>query len=318
MHARSGPAAELVGIDAPSSRILPMSAFSSLAFQAMEDAAIWSRLWTCIGFAADIPHQGDVLPFTVGDHGIHVERMADGSLSGRFNKAQHGGCRVVPLQCRTGSKTRCSFTACGYSRDRRPILAADPDAASQLDQYLGLRPERLLTVAVETWGPLLLARLDPSSRANRDWPSLSSVFGRQQAPSSGNTLWRELPGNWKTVVMHLAARAAPGSKVTTLFPNVIVQQKRDFALVAVLQPVALDRTLCRFRVFGDNDEALPSETFTAALGALTRNAEPPALGDLELSNRDPVFETALATALSALDAEATGMPFFRTHDKERW
>ena len=238
VHSLSLPAADLAarGPAVPGAgRLLPEAAFSSLAYQAMEDAAIWSRSWVCIGFTAEIPAPGDILPFTVGHHGIHVERLAAQSFAARFNKAQHGGCRVVPLQCRTGTKTRCSFTACGYSRDRGPIGAADPDRDPQLDQYLGLRPERLLPVATATWGPLLFVQLDPQNAAGPLWPKHGSRVDGCEGASVGETVWREIAGNWKTVAIALAhRRESDEDGVQLLFPNAIVRRVGDHIVAAIV------------------------------------------------------------------------------------
>ena len=93
-----------------------------------------------------------------------MQRDEEG-LIGRYNLAQHGGCRFVPAQCQTGSKTKCSFTSCGYSRDRG-VVAVDElgDNTPAMRQYLGFRPERLLPVRVESAGLLLFVNLDPEAR----------------------------------------------------------------------------------------------------------------------------------------------------------
>lgn len=144
--------------------VLPPAAYRSKIFADLEDEKIWTRNWVCIGTGQQIPDVGDLLPFTLGNHGIHVQRMANGGLIGRFNKAQHGGCRTVPLQCQTGMKTKCSFTSCGYSRDQGVIHAAGMGEGSRLaGQYLGDRPERLFPVQVESWGPFIFANIDRES-----------------------------------------------------------------------------------------------------------------------------------------------------------
>src|ERR1700744_732718 len=98
--------------------MLPRPAYTSDVFQQLENEKIWSRAWVCIGTEQEIAHTGDLLPYTIGQHAIHVQRQEDGGLIARFNKAQHGGCRSVPAQCRTGRKTKCSYTSCGHNRDR--------------------------------------------------------------------------------------------------------------------------------------------------------------------------------------------------------
>jgi hypothetical protein len=142
-------------------QILPPAAFRSKIFADLEDEKVWTRSWVCIGVHQQIPNSGDLLPFTVGHHGIHVQRAKDGSLIGRFNRAQHGGCRSIPAQCRTGIKTKCSFTSCGYSRDREAIQGEQTGEMAELGgQYLGDRPERLLPVKVDSWGPFIFVNLD--------------------------------------------------------------------------------------------------------------------------------------------------------------
>ena len=80
------------------------SAFRSLRMARREDETIWTRDWVCVGTTHELAGVGDLLPFTAGDHAIHIQRMADDSFTGRFNKAQHGGCRVVPVQCQQGRR----------------------------------------------------------------------------------------------------------------------------------------------------------------------------------------------------------------------
>ena len=142
-------------------QILPLAAFRSKIFADLEDEKVWTRTWVCIGTHQQVPNSGDLLPFTVGHHGIHVQRAKDGSLIGRFNRAQHGGCRSIPAQCRTGIKTKCSFTSCGYSRDREAIPGELTGEMAELGgQYLGDQPERLLPVKVDSWGPFIFVNLD--------------------------------------------------------------------------------------------------------------------------------------------------------------
>ncbi len=146
-------------------QVLHPVAYRSKAFADLEDEKIWTRAWVCVGIHERIPGRGDLLPYTVGNHGIHVQRDDNGQLQGRFNKAQHGGCRTIPLQCQTGKKTKCSFTSCGYSRDRDVIYAAElNDSTAAMGQYLGFNPAKLVPVKVETWGPFVFVNLDTEAR----------------------------------------------------------------------------------------------------------------------------------------------------------
>ena len=146
-------------------RVLHPVAYRSKVFADLEDEKIWTRAWVCVGMQERIPGCGDLLPYTVGNHGIHVQRDDRGQLQGRFNKAQHGGCRTIPLQCQTGKKTKCSFTSCGYSRDRDVMSDAElNDSARAMGQYLGFNPAKLVPIKVETWGPFVFVNLDSEAR----------------------------------------------------------------------------------------------------------------------------------------------------------
>lgn len=245
-----------------------LESFRALDFARSEDNAIWTRNWVCVGTSAEVRGVGDLLPYTVGDHAIHIQKRADGSLVGRFNKAQHGGCRVVPLQCRQGAKTPCSFTSCGHSLDRPAIPAGElGDGTPQMFQYIGLRPERLLPVRVAALGPLLFVHLDPrgpsfddAARALSDaLPGLEAMDATECVPG-----WMDCDANWKLTVQHLVAAGergeeresgvfgtAPGAdgvSVRVLFPNLVLLANGYSVCAVVLQPVALTRTLCRIAV----------------------------------------------------------------------
>jgi hypothetical protein len=261
-------------------QVLPPPAYRSLAFTQLEDEAIWTRDWICIGSEAEIPDVGDLLPFTVGTHGLHVQRMTDG-FAARFNKAQHGGCRVVPLQCQGGMKTRCSFTSCGYSRDRTAIAASDlGDGTPEMHQYLGLRPERLWTAHVDRFGPLLFVNLDtkprPLAEQLGDLDHVVRVFGAEITARRAN-LWFEFAANWKFLAQHLAAGtmiesgedhdwliaatqvdAGLEAKATWVFPNLLVLETETETCVAALQPTAIGQTLCRVTIFTQPNVAVPA------------------------------------------------------------
>lgn len=256
----------------PAGGAFDIAAFRGLDFSRAEDEAIWTREWVCVGSLLDIPAVGDLLPFTVGDHAIHVQRLPDGGLAGRFNKAQHGGCRVVPLQCQQGAKTPCSFTSCGHSLDR-PVIAAGElgEGTPEMYQYLGLRPERLLPVRTASWGPLLFVSLDPHGPSfgstARVLTSALPAWADVQAYSH-RSRWIACDANWKLVAQHLLAASAAlatgevalcrgdaEGRAALLFPNLVLLSSAAGCCAVVLQPVSLTRSLCRVVTFGDDDAA---------------------------------------------------------------
>ncbi|WP_144107154.1 hypothetical protein [Paraburkholderia sp. BCC1886] len=263
---------ELVTPYVPAPRLLDADAYSTLAFSKLEDDAVWTREWICIGVDDDIQGAGDLLPFTVGDHAVHVQRLASGRLAGRFNLAQHGGCRIVPLQCRQGAKTSCSFTSCGHSRDRVPIKAADTDTLTpEMYQYLGLRPERLLGVRVASAAPLVFVHLDPAGGSFTPDAAVADMACDEPAALRHESAWLEQEGNWKHVGQRLAAGSKRAGSTSTCgifesteytdsdsspvvatwrFPNLIVLSDSTSRCAIILQPIALQRTLCRISTYG--------------------------------------------------------------------
>ncbi len=272
---------------------LPPACYRSKVFSSLEDNRVWARSWIAVGSDQEIANPGDLLPFTIGYHGIHLQRGRDGVIQGRFNKAQHGGCRSVPLQCQTGSRTRCSFTSCGYSRDRDVVPAAELAAEGSVEnQYLGLIPERLLPVRVGQWNRLLFASLDPRtpdlvegieipdaalqqgafSLVGKDWiackanwkligpalhAQLSSFTSPDGAERAGTTAIRD---RWplEGLVEALPARIGrAGGQVTLMwcFPNLLLLLSQRQTLAILLQPLSMIETQLRILLFNGRESS---------------------------------------------------------------
>lgn len=286
-------------LDPSAPRLLPPAAYRALAFAELEDDAVWTRSWVTIGLGAEIPSPDDLLPFTAGHHGFHVQRTADGGLIGRFNKAQHGGCRAVPLQCRTGTKTRCSFTACGYSRDGGVLPAGLEGPIPAMHQYLGLRPERLLPVAARAWGPMVRISLDPE--ASPPGPAPDGLMAL-----AGETRRAEYAANWKLAVqalaegervaqatesLHLTGRLATGeaASIAVHFPNLVLIEARDETCAVMLQPTALGQTLLRIGLLGPEERARsdPDASWTMWLAEIAARMAPAVATQAALARAEP-------------------------------
>ncbi|SFU19040.1 hypothetical protein [Mesorhizobium sp. YR577] len=328
---------------------LPVAAYRSLEFALLEDEAVWTRDWIAIGKSSDIPSSGDILPFTVGNHGIHVQRMADGSLEGRFNNAQHGGCRFVPVQCQGGTKTKCSFTSCGYSRDGDAIRATEGGhGVPAMHQYLGLRPERLLRVSVSELHGMILVNVDGPDKC---LPPDAGVNGHIRSALSDKLdltgkRWMEFDCNWKLLAQVLAATeegvsATHHNAITTrrtlssgevlsalwLFPNVVIVSAGSAACLMVLQQTAIERTLCRVYIHGtsqsvrsDSKSAMllaevsaAAERAVSAQKALSQPNHPPA--DFDPLQRDTVAywgQAMLVRRLMDLPSADHAAPMFQS------
>lgn len=270
--------------------VLTSSIGLSKAFAELEDEKIWSRRWVAVGFDSDIPKPGDLLPFTVGNHGVHVERLQQGGLVGRFNKAQHGGCRFIPQQCQNGAKTRCSYTSCGYSRDEGALRYDQlDDPHRRLGQYLGDRPEKLLPVRVKTVEGLILVNIDPRQSMEHYSSGLTEAIALQDSLSELTASAIQdvvVQANWKVLLLawlqeaetygepiHATTLALEDGSPTLIadganrqrqpsagkpsrllvYPNLLVEQTESGTAASILQPVGTD--MCRIVRYQSNEHA---------------------------------------------------------------
>jgi hypothetical protein len=180
---------------------LPPVAYRSKAFFELENEKVWTRSWVVIGLLQQIPNPGDLLPFTLGFHGVHVQRNRDGSVSARLNRHQHGGCRFVPEQCRTGAQTKCSITSCNYTRDADVMPAGENGENTDLMyKFVGLVPEKLAPVKCETWGPFIFINLDPEAGPLADYlGGFPAAMGHLLGGSLylAGKQWIDFQSNWK-------------------------------------------------------------------------------------------------------------------------
>lgn len=238
--------------------------WSSKPLTDLEDRLIWSREWVAIGHSAQLPQPGDILPFTVGNHGIHVERMPDGGLVARFNFVQHGGCRSIPLQCQTGTRTRCSYLSCGYSRDRvegfpTSLNRSDPAA----HHYLGFDEVPRYPISLLVGGGVIFVNLDPAKATDRAphgiAPLTDTVESRTiEPPCNWKNLWHALLGDFifeQTQGSALRGRSiqAPEVGLSAILPNFFMMDFQGLRLAAILQPTGTRLTLLRLALAGDGD-----------------------------------------------------------------
>ncbi|MGE0146231.1 MAG: aromatic ring-hydroxylating dioxygenase subunit alpha [Parvibaculaceae bacterium] len=254
--------------------VLPPVAYRSKMFFELENEKIWTRSWAVIGLLQQIPRPGDLLPLTLGMHGIHVQRQADGSIAARMNRHQHGGCRFVPEQCRSGRQTKCSITSCNYTRDSDVMPAGeDGEPTDVMYKFIGLTPERLIPVRCETWGPFILVNLDPECEPLKDYCGdlPDKLRLDQDAPlKMAGKQWLDFNCNWKMAGNALTrgttatcrpdaatspanfitaetcgAEHAPHDRMAWLFPNLLVAQGSGHLAIVLLQATGVARTLAR-------------------------------------------------------------------------
>lgn len=166
---------------------------------AMEDERIWTRVWACVGVEAQVPAAGDLLPATVGHHGLHVQRRPDGGLRAAFNVLQQGSCWTVPAQCGRGHKTDCPYVSCAHSLDTDALAAQDGTPTREMRQFIGFNPLKLADVPVQTAGPLIFVTLSYPPPPLHD--QLGALGAAARLEPIGRLryvtrFWAELDSNW--------------------------------------------------------------------------------------------------------------------------
>jgi len=259
---------------------LPAFAYDSAVFARLEDEKIWTRAWVPMGAPARIPRAGDLLPHTVGEHGVHLRRLADGTVQGYFNFAQHGGCRFVPRQCQTGTKTHCFYTSCGHSRDR-DVIPANPDGSEppEMYMYVGINPLKQRPVRTAMAGPVAFVCLDPAESATgADAGDPPSVDGYLTGATIPVAHWTAEAGfNWK-LAFTAAERLAEGGGVEALKampPNLITWRQGDAVVLVIAQPVGPAQTMLHVDVLSgeparEGDTAV--DAVRAVIGSLADTA----------------------------------------------
>lgn len=166
----------------------------------LENDHVWTRQWVCVGVEQQIPSPGDLLPATVGDHGLHVQRQGDGSLRASFNILQYGSCWTIPAQCGNGHKTRCPYVSCAHSLDTDAIPAEAGAPTREMRQFIGFNPLKLLPVPLTQLGPLLFVCLESTGPPNLREQLEGVASAVQQSSLEGleyaGRFWAALDCHW--------------------------------------------------------------------------------------------------------------------------
>lgn len=244
---------------------LPSYAYTHKVFADLENEKIWTRQWVAVGFTEQLPYIGDLLPYTVGNHGIHIERVAPSTFEGRFNFVQHGGCWTVPTQCQTGKKTRCSYTSCGFSEDRTTQFKTNLNVESnETGHYLGFNPNKWTPIQTQQIGNTIFVNLanEPAKAKLLLQESNALLRDALITPKTYLDSWyEEVSSNWKQLGTALLTHCVEqpillneqswggetidNINVLWLFPNLLVLTSSSLILTVLMQPHSPKETFLR-------------------------------------------------------------------------
>jgi|TARA_E500000178_G_scaffold331315_1_gene364091 hypothetical protein len=229
---------------------LPPVCYRSKIFQEMENEKIWTREWAAVGLQQQLVGPGDILPFTIGFSGIHIQKTNNDNYEARFNRHQHGGCRFVPEQCRTGKQTKCTIASCNYTRDSKAIRAQeDGEASDAMYKFVGLVPEKLHKVSLLNFGRVFLVNVDPGAKtenANHQGINIDNLADRAlEIPQDISEVWYDFNCNWKLLGKHFIESVAWDTEPSWLFPNLLYAEYNGKSVIVVMQATGMNKTLAR-------------------------------------------------------------------------
>src|SRR5690606_26338733 len=136
---------------------LPSRLYTDPVYLALEEEKIFGRTWQLVGRVADLAETGSFLTAEIGDEAIVVVRDGE-QFRGFHNICLH---RAGPVASGCGKRQtlQCRYHGWTYRLDGSLLRAPEMEGTEGFD------PDtmRLLPVQVATWGPLVLANLDPKA-----------------------------------------------------------------------------------------------------------------------------------------------------------
>jgi choline monooxygenase len=93
----------------------PGAAYTQEDFLALENARLFSRFWTFVGFAHEMPRAGDVVPVTVAGRPVLLVRNEEGEIRAFHNVCSHRCALLVDEPANVGRFVRCPYHTWAYN-----------------------------------------------------------------------------------------------------------------------------------------------------------------------------------------------------------
>lgn len=182
-----------------SATALDPRAYTSDAFFADEQSAVFERGWVCIGLAGEAV-AGRMLVRQVGRRSILVTRSENGILHGHLNSCRHRGTELAESDCDVAHTIRCPYHRWGYALDG--LLKSTPRFEDVPRDDFDPADHGLVDVRVETWGVLLFACLSNDTAPLREWlgdlPERMDGYGLENW-SIADSQSLDIVANWKLI-----------------------------------------------------------------------------------------------------------------------
>jgi len=229
---------------------LPPVSFRSKVFLEMENEKLWTREWVAIGIKQQFNAVGDMVPFTVGFHGVHIQQTDVDKFEARLNRHQHGGCRFVPEQCRTGKQTKCTIASCNYTRDSKVMRVRDDgENSDEMYKFAGINPAKLHKMNFINLGSVFLVNVDPGAREDERKKSGLNIENIQMISQAltddVEETWLDNNCNWKLFGDQFFNFGQWDNQPSWLFPNLLCAQIKGNPVLVILQATGMDKTLAR-------------------------------------------------------------------------
>lgn len=227
-----------------------------------ESTRLWSRSWVAVGVEEMISEPGEVLPATIGIHGVHILRGDDGSLDAGYNAFQQGSCWTIPVQCGNGAKVDCPYVSCGHSRDGGVLSPQNESHKRLIRQVVGARPAKRALLPFERVGSILFTAMPGNGleQLNNQFSQCFEIINdlEDQYSFQGH-IRQEITTNWRyvgeTLKDLITKNAGTGVKLVSAPPNLTVVITERWKAILIVKPVNFSRSEALVAIYGRDDDA---------------------------------------------------------------
>lgn len=181
---------------------LPIDAYISPEFFALEQRHIFSTTWAFAGLQEDLQQQGDYLTVQAGLNNIFVIKGSDGQLLAFHNMCRHRGTQLVEGSGNARNRLTCPYH--DWSYDLAGNLLSLPKLKQEFPE-LDKSCHGLKKANVGLWRGMIWVHPDPESDSLESWfEPITHYLGPHDVEAlfepEKSIVTEEIQANWKVVV----------------------------------------------------------------------------------------------------------------------